>query len=75
MHNIALLDIILVLLIAAIGGILIGNIINFFKRKAVQAGFSWSILMLGLALSIVLSLFVPGGIFLFGLFFFVARKG
>lgn len=74
MRDVLVLDIIIVLLLAAIGGLLIGRIANFLKSKATDAGFSWSILMLGLVLSVLLSMVVPGGIFLFGLFFFAARR-
>lgn len=73
-ENLTPINITIVLLLAAIGTLLIGRIIKFFRDRSSASSFDWSTLLLGLLLSLILSLFIPGGILLFGVFIFAARK-
>ena len=72
-------DIVLVLLLAAIGALLISKVFSFIKSATSNdgrgsGGFSFSILLLGLIVSIIASSLMSGGFLIMGLFFFAAKS-
>ena len=78
MNHVNPIDIVLVLLIAAIIALLVGKIFEFIKNSMSDTGrdnggFSFSILLLGLIVSIIASSLMSGGFLVMGLFFFAAK--
>ena len=71
-------DVVLVILLAAIGALLIGKVFEFIKSSRDSGrdngGFSFSILLLGLIVSIIASSLMSGGFLIMGLFFFAAKS-
>lgn len=50
------------------------GVIGFISTLIPQSGFNWTYLLLGIGLSVLLSLFIPGAWLLCGVFVFTARR-